>query len=301
MARVAFVMDRLLRKLGLSGKSFIPMIIGFGCSVPAVMAARTLENEKDRRLTIILTPFMSCGARLPVYALFTAAFFSQNQGLVIFSIYLLGIAVAILSGILFKQTIFKGEPAPFVMELPPYRFPTPKGILIHMWDRGKRFMIKAGTIIFIATVLIWLTQTFSFDLQMVEDPAQSMLGLIGGLIAPVFAPLGFDDWQSSVALLTGFIAKEAVVATLGILHGLGEVGEDSAALIVSLQTTFTPLKAYAFMAFTVLYLPCMAAFATIKREMNSWKWTLFAVAYQTTAAWIIALMIFQVGRLCGLN
>jgi len=301
MARAAFVIDRLLRKLGLSGKSFIPMLMGFGCSVPAVMAARTLENEKDRRLTIILTPFMSCGARLPVYALFAAAFFAQNQSLIIFSIYVLGIVVAILSGILLKNTILKGEAAPFVMELPPYRIPTLKGLLIHMWDRGKGFIRKAGTVIFAASVIIWFCQSFSFSLQIVEDAADSIFGTIGNAIAPIFMPLGFGDWKSAVALLTGFVAKEAVVATMGILNGVGEAGEGSIELITALQNYFTPLKAYAFMAFTLLYLPCMAAFATIKREMNSWKWTIFAAGYQTLIAWVVAFIIFQVGRLFGLG
>ncbi|MCX7709311.1 MAG: ferrous iron transport protein B [Clostridia bacterium] len=301
MARAAFVMDRLLRKLGLSGKSFIPMLMGFGCSTPAIMAARTLENEKDRRLTIILTPFMSCGARLPVYALFTAAFFAQNQSLVIFSIYLLGIIVAILSGILLKNTVLKGEAAPFVMELPPYRIPTFKGLMIHMWDRGKGFIKKAGTVIFAASVIIWFCQSFSFSLTMVEDASQSIFGVVGTFIAPFFAPLGFGEWKSAVALLTGFVAKEAVVATMGILHGVGEVGEDSVELAAALQASFTPLKAYAFMAFTLLYMPCLAAFAAIKREMNSWKWTLFTVGYQTAAAWIVSMLIFQGGRLLGLN
>ncbi|HEX9059412.1 MAG TPA: ferrous iron transport protein B [Clostridia bacterium] len=301
MARAAFVMDRLLRKLGLTGKSFIPMLMGFGCSVPAVMSARTLENEKDRRLTIMLTPFMSCGARLPVYALFAAAFFARNQGMVIFSVYILGIVVAVLSGILLKRTVLKGEAAPFVMELPPYRIPTLKGLLIHMWDRGKGFVKKAGTIIFAAAVLIWFFQSFNFSLQMVNDPGESIMGAVGKAIAPIFIPLGFGDWKSSVALLTGFVAKEVVVATMGILNGVGDAGDNTSQLITVLQGSFTPLKAYAFMAFTLLYLPCVAAFATIKREMNSWKWTIFAVGYQTAIAWIVAFLIFQVGRLIGFN
>jgi len=299
MARVAFIMDRLFRKLGLSGKSFIPMFLGFGCSTPAIMAARTLENEKDRKLTIILTPFISCGARLPVYALFAAAFFAQNQSLVIFSVYVLGIVVAILSGILLKGTVLKGEVAPFVMELPPYRIPTLKGVSIHMMDRGKAFIKKAGTVIFAAAVVIWFLQTFNFSLQVVEDPSESIFGAIGRLIAPIFVPLGFGDWKSAVALLTGFVAKEVVVATMGILNGIGEVGEDATQLVAVLQGTFTPLRAYAFMAFTLLYLPCIAAFAAIKREMNSWKWTLFTVGYQTGVAWVVAFLIFQVGRLLG--
>lgn len=301
MSRGAFVMDRLLRKLGLNGKSFIPMLMGFGCSTPAIIAARTLENEKDRRLTIILTPFMSCGARLPVYGLFTAAFFARNQSLVVYSIYVLGIVVAVVSGIILKNTVLKGETAPFVMEMPPYRIPTLKGLTIHMWDRGKGFIKKAGTVIFSASVVIWFMQSFNFTLQMVDDPGNSIFGALGKLIAPVFAPLGFGDWKSSMALLTGFVAKEVVVATLGILNGVGEAGQDSTALISALQTTFTPLRAYAFMAFTLLYIPCIAAFAAIKREMNSWKWTLFTVGYQLGVAWIVAFLIFQIGRLVGLN
>ena len=301
MARAAFVMDRLLRKLGLSGKSFIPMLMGFGCTVPAVMSARTLDNENDRRLTIMLTGFMSCGARLPVYALFTAAFFAQNQAWVVYSIYLLGVFVAILSGIFLKKTVFKGEVAPFVMELPPYRIPTLKGLFIHMWDHGKGFIKKAGTIIFAAAVIIWFLQSFSFTMEMVEDPGNSMMGTIGKTIAPIFAPLGFGDWKSSVALLTGLVAKEVVVATIGILHGVGEVGEDTTQLAVTLQNVFTPLKAYAFMAFTLLYVPCIAAFGAIKREMNSWKWTLFTVSYSTGIAWLTAFIIYQGGRLLGFN
>ncbi len=300
MSRAAFVMDRLLRKLGLSGKSFIPMLMGFGCSTPAIMATRTLENEKDRRLTIILTPFMSCGARMPIYALFAAAFFARNQSVVIFSVYVLGIVVAILSGLLLKKTVLKGEAAPFLMELPPYRVPTLKGTGIHMWERGKGFMKKAGTVIFAASVLIWFCQSFDFSLRMVEDPAFSIFGLIGTFIAPVFAPLGFGDWKSSMAILTGFAAKEVVVATLGILHGVSEATETSGELITAIQTVFTPLRAYAFMAFTLLYMPCLSAFAAIRREMNSWKWTLFAVGYQTAVAWLVAFAIYQVGSLIGL-
>ena len=297
MARAAFVMDRMLRKLGLSGKSFIPMLMGFGCTVPAAMAARTLENEKDRKLTIILTPFMSCGARLPVYALFSAAFFFRNQTVVIFSIYLLGIVVAILSGILLKNTVFKGEVAPFVMELPPYRVPTIKGLAIHMWDRIKGFLKKAGTIIFTASVLIWFCQSFSFSFSMVEDPADSIFGTIGKVIAPIFSPLGFGDWKSSMALLTGLVAKEVVVSTIGILNG---VGEEAASISAALQSYFTPLKAYSFMVFTLLYMPCIAAFAAIKRELNSWKLALFSAGYHMAVAWFVAFLVYQGGRLLGL-
>ncbi|MHB8072948.1 ferrous iron transport protein B [Desulfosporosinus fructosivorans] len=301
MARAAFVMDRLLRKLGLSGKSFIPMLIGFGCSVPAVMSTRTLETEKDRRLTIMLIPFMSCGAKLPIYALYTAAFFASNQTMVVFSLYLLGIVIAILSGVLLKKTILQGEVPPFVMELPPYRIPTIKGLMIHMWDKGKGFVKKAGTIIFVAAVMIWFLQYFNFSFQAVADPGDSMIGAIGKTIAPIFTPLGFGDWKSAVALLTGFIAKEAVVSTMGILHGVAEATEGSTDLITALQTAFTPLTAYAFMVFSLLYCPCMAAFATIKREMNSWKWTFITIGYSTTVAWVIAFLIFQGGKLLGFS
>jgi len=300
MARAAFIMDRLLRKIGLSGKSFIPMLMGFGCTVPAVMAARTLQSEKDRKLTIMLTPFMSCGARLPVYLVFASAFFMQGQSIIIFSLYILGVVVAILSGIILKTTLFKGDSAPFVMELPPYRIPSVKGVAIHMWDRGKGFIKKAGTIIFAASVIIWFAQSFSFSLRFVESPDESILAAIGRFIAPIFVPLGFGDWKTSVSLVTGFAAKEVIVSTIGILHGLGEVGEESMELISVLQNYYTPLKAYAFMAFTLLYLPCVAAFGAIKRELSSWKWTLFAVGYQTAIAWLISFIIYQGGRLIGL-
>jgi ferrous iron transport protein B len=294
MARVAFVMDKFFRKFGLTGKSFIPMLIGSGCSVPGIMATRTLENEKDRKLTILLTPFISCGAKLPIYVMFAAAFFPNNSGMVVFTIYMLGIAVAILSGILLKNTLFKGAVAPFVMELPPYRIPTLKGLFIHMWDRGKDFLKKAGTIIFAAAVIIWMLQTFSFNLSMVDDPSNSILAGIGRTIAPIFTPLGFGDWISAVAIFTGFVAKEVVVATLGVLTGVGEVAEDAPELIASIRTLFTPAKAWAFMAFNLLAAPCIAAIGTMKKEFNSWKWTLFAVGYQTGVAYIIAMIIYQI-------
>jgi len=294
MARVAFVMDKFFRKFGLTGKSFIPMLIGSGCSVPGIMATRTLENEKDRKLTILLTPFISCGAKLPIYVMFAAAFFPNNSGMVVFTIYMLGIAVAILSGILLKNTLFKGAVAPFVMELPPYRIPTLKGLFIHMWDRGKDFLKKAGTIIFAAAVIIWMLQTFSFNLSIVDDPSNSILAGIGRAISPIFIPLGFGDWISAVAIFTGFVAKEVVVATLGVLTGVGEVAEDSPELIASIRTLFTPAKAWAFMAFNLLAAPCIAAIGTMKKEFNSWKWTLFAVSYQTGVAYIIAMIIYQI-------
>ncbi|MDW7655853.1 MAG: ferrous iron transport protein B [Bacillota bacterium] len=290
MARAAFITDKLFQKIGLSGRSFIPMLMGFGCTVPAVMAARTLESERDRRLTIIITPFMSCGARMPIYAFIAGIFFTSNKGLVTFSMYLLGIVIAIASALLLSRTVLRGEDAPFVIELPPYRLPDTKSLFLHVWDKVKDFMIKAGTIIFAMTIVVWFFQSFSFGLQRVTDSATSMFGRFGNLLAPLLRPLGFGSWQAAVALLTGLVAKESVVATLEILFPAG-----------NLHTVFTPLTAYAFMTFTLLYMPCLAAFGAIKRELNSWRWTTLAVVYQTGVAWFVSFLIFQTGRLLGLG
>lgn len=297
MARVAFIMDRIFRRFGLSGKSFIPMLIGSGCSVPAVMASRTIENDRDRKMTIMLTPFIPCSAKLPVFALLAGAFF-PSQPWAAPSMYFLGIAMVILSGIILKKTkLFKGDPAPFVMELPQYRIPSLKGLLIHMWDRGKAFIIKAGTIIFVASGLIWFLQSFSWSLQMV-DAQDSILASIGNLIAPIFAPLGFGNWQSAVATVTGFLAKENVVATFGVLFGLGaELTESDPNLVSTMGQLFNVVSAYSFMAFTLLAAPCFAAIGAIKREMGSWKWTFIAIGYQTGLAYVVSLIIYQVGRL----
>ncbi len=292
MARAAFIMDRLLRKLGLTGKSFIPMLMGFGCTTPAVMAARTMENDKDRKLTIMLTPFMSCGARLPIYALFAGIFFEEHQGLVVFSLYLLGIVVAIVVGLILKHTLFKGNAAPFVMELPTYRMPTLKSTMLHMWDKCKGFLVKAGTVIFSMSILVWIMQNFSFSLNMVEDSSISMFGQIGAFIAPVFVPLGFGTWQAAVALLSGIVAKEAVVTTMSVLYGAGGL-----ALQAVLATQFTPLSAYAFMVFSLLYMPCIAAFVSIRREMNSLKWALATALMETGVAYVVALLVYQIGSL----
>ncbi len=301
MARAAFIMDRLLRKFGLSGKSFVPMLMGFGCSVPAIMASRTLENDKDRRLTIMLTPFMSCGAKLPIYALFAAAFFEKNQSMVIFGIYLVGILVAVTSGILLKNTAFRGDAAPFIMELPAYRWPTAKNILMNLWEKFKHFLIKAGTIILGATIVIWVLQTFNFQLQMVENPAESILGVIGTAIAVVFKPNGFGTWQAAVAILTGFIAKEVVVSTFGVLYGAqADALEDEgamAATIAAITAAFSPLGAFSFMVFNLLAPPCTAAMATLGQEMRSVKWTAFAIAFQLAVAWVLSMLIYQVGSL----
>ena len=293
MARVAFVMDKLLRKIGLSGRSFVPMLIGFGCSVPAIMSARTLSSERDRKMTILLTPFMSCSAKLPIYGMIIMAFFPHHRALIMMSVYLIGILVAILSGLLLKSTVFKGNPIPFVMELPAYRIPSPRSVLMLMWEKAKDFLRKAFTIIFVATIVIWFLQSFDIRLNMVADSSQSILASIGSLIAPLFVPLGFADWRASTALLTGITAKESVVSTLTILTG----ASTDAQLSQVLATIFTPLSAYSFLVFTVLYMPCVAAFAASKRELGSWKGAIFTALYQTGAAYVMALIVYQIGRL----
>jgi len=296
MSRAAFIMDRMFRRFGLSGRSFIPMLMGFGCSVPALMATRTLENEKERRLTMFIIPFMSCGAKFPVYAIFAAAFFSNNQANVVFSIYVIGIVIAILSGVILKRFISKGKTTNFIMELPEYRLPTIKNLFIHTWDRIRGFVVNAGTVILLAMIVIWVLQSFNFQLQLVSDSADSIFGVIGRSIAFIFEPLGFGEWRAAMSLIVGFVAKEAVVGTLGVLNGVGEgVLESPEMLAQPLREVFTPLSAYSFMVFTLLYLPCVAAFATMKREMNSWKWTFLAVGYQTGVAWLIAFLIYQIG------
>ena len=293
MARVAFVMDKLLRKIGLSGRSFVPMLIGFGCSVPAIMATRTLSSDRDRKMTIVLTPFMSCSAKLPIYGMITASFFPNHAALVMVSLYVLGIVVAILSGLLLKNTIFQGNSVPFVMELPAYRLPDAKSVLLHMWEKGKDFLHKAFTIIFIASIVIWFLQSFDWRLNMVADSANSILASIGSIIAPAFAPIGFNDWRASTALITGFTAKESVVSTLTILTG----ASSDAQLSAMLTQMFSPLSAFSFLAFTILYMPCVAAFAASKRELGSMKEALLTAAYQTLVAYLAALVIFQVGSL----
>ena len=293
MARVAFVMDKLLRKIGLSGRSFVPMLIGFGCSVPAIMSARTLSSERDRKMTILLTPFMSCSAKLPIYGMIIMAFFPHHRALIMMSVYVIGILVAILSGLLLKSTVFKGNPIPFVMELPAYRIPSPRSVLMLMWEKAKDFLRKAFTIIFVATIVIWFLQSFDIRLNMVADSSQSILASIGSLIAPLFVPLGFADWRASTALLTGITAKESVVSTLTILTG----ASTDAQLSQVLATIFTPLSAYSFLVFTVLYMPCVAAFAASKRELGSWKGAILTALYQTGAAYVMALVVYQIGRL----
>lgn len=293
MARIAFVMDRPLRKLGLSGKSFVSMLIGFGCSVPAVMSTRTLSSERDKKMTIMLIPFISCSAKIPIYALFAAAFFRRHQALVMMGLYVLGILVGIFCAFVLKKTAFRGKPMPFVMELPNYRFPSAKSVLLLMWDKAKDFIQRAFTVIFIATLIIWFLQTFDTRLNVVTDSANSLLAIIGKFIAPIFTPLGFNDWRAATALISGFSAKEAVVSTLSVLTGTGmsNLGE-------TLGTIFTPLAAASYLVFTLLYTPCVAAVATIRRETGSaWK-TLGIVCMQCGVAWLAAFVFYQAASLC---
>ena len=289
MARVAFVMDKLLRRIGLSGRSFVPMLIGFGCSVPAIMASRTLSSERDRRMTILLTPFMSCSAKLPIYAVFTMAFFPHYRALVMISLYLLGMVVGILYALILKHTGFKGQPVPFVMELPNYRLPSPKSVGQLIWEKAKDFLVKAFTIIFTASIIIWFLQTFDTRLNVVTDAGDSLLSLIGTFISPIFAPLGFDDWRLSTALITGFTAKESVVSTLTVLTG--------GAGIVGLFSS--PFAAYTFLVFTLLYTPCVAAIAAVKREMGR-KWAPVVVVFQCGVAWLVAFVFHLMGLALGL-
>lgn len=293
MARAAFITDRFLRKLGLSGKSFIPMLMGFGCTTPAVMATRTTENMSERRLTIMLVPFMSCGAKLPIYALFAGLFFKEYQGLVVFSMYLIGFIVAILVGLVLHKTVFKGAMAPFVMELPTYRLPMPSAILKNTWDKCKGFIIKAGTIIFSMSVLIWLLQTYTPSFKVATDSTDSMFGIIGAFIAPILIPLGFGTWQAGVSILSGLVAKEAVVSSMLVLYAASNEAE----LMTILSGVFTPLSAFTFMVFCLLYVPCISAFVTIKREMGSWKWALASAGMQIGIAYIVSLAIYQIGSL----
>lgn len=293
LARIAFIMDTLLRRIGLSGKSFVPMLMGFGCTTPAVMAARTMENEKDRRMTIMLTPFMSCGAKLPVYALIAGAIFGKNAGLVIISLYVFGILMSIFAGFVLKKTVFRDVSSGFVLELPPYRLPTFKGTVRGMWDKAKDFITKAGTVIFLMSIVIWVLQNFTPSLAVASTPETSILGVFGRFIAPIFAPLGFGEWQASVSLLTGLVAKEAVVSTMSVLYGVSA----SADLSAILSGIFSPVAAYAFLVFTLLYMPCMSAFATIKRELGGWKWAVGAAVFQTALAWLTAFVVYHIGML----
>ena len=286
MARVAFVMDKLLRKIGLSGRSIVPMLVGFGCTVPGVMASRTLPSERDRKMTILLTPFMSCSAKLPIYAFFTAAFFPHNGAVVMIALYFGGIIMGILMALLLRKTLFSGEAVPFVMELPNYRMPGAKNVGHLLWDKAKDFLQRAFTVIFMATLVIWFLQTFNSHLNIVSDSKDSILAMVAGVIAPIFKPMGFGDWRISTALITGFMAKESVVSTLSILFG------NTAALL----SCITPLSAASLLAFCLLYTPCVAAIASIKRELGG-KWAIFVVIAQCVIAWLVSFIVYGIGNL----
>jgi ferrous iron transport protein B len=288
MARIAFITDKLLRKIGLSGRSIVPMLIGFGCTVPGVMASRTLPSERDRKLTIMLTPFMSCTAKLPIYGFFAAAFFPKYSGLVMIGLYLLGILVGIITALLLKGTTFKGEAVPFVMELPNYRMPAFKNVMMLLWDKAKDFLQRAFTVIFVASVAVWFLQTFDFRLNIVDNSKDSILAVISGFIAPIFKPLGFGSWQFATALIAGFMAKESVVSTLSVLLG--------SAAVTSL---IDPVAAAALLVFCLLYTPCVAAVAAIKRELGG-KWALGIVISQCLIAWICAFIVRAILILVGM-
>lgn len=290
MARIAFIMDKPLRKIGLSGRSFVPMLVGFGCTVPAVMASRTLSSERDRKMTIMLTPFISCSAKIPIYAVFAAAFFPGREAVVMLALYVTGILVGIVAAFVLNHTVFQGNPIPFVMELPNYRFPSAKSVLQLMWDKAKDFLERAFTVIFVATIVIWFLQSFDSRFNVVEDSANSLLAMIGQAISPVFAPLGFADWRVSTALITGFTAKEAVVSTLGVLTGTA-----SSELSKALGGLFTMRSAISFLVFTLLYTPCVAAIAAIRREMGKTSQAVLVVCLQCVVAWFVAFLVYQLG------
>lgn len=292
MARVAFVMDKLLRKIGLSGRSFVPMLIGFGCTVPAIMSTRTLSSNRDRKMTILLTPFMSCSAKIPIYTLFAAAFFPGKELLVMIILYFGSMAVGILLALLLKNTLFRGNPVPFVMELPNYRLPSAKSVMLLMWEKAEDFLTRAFTVIFMATVIIWFLQSFDLRLNVVDDSSLSILAAVGRLVSPIFTPLGFGDWRMVTALVSGFTAKEAVVSTFGVILGVS-----SEQLQQALHQLFTPLSAASFLTFSLLYTPCVAAVATIQRELGSKLKTLLVVIMQCSIAWLCALLVYQIGGL----
>ena len=293
MARIAFVMDKLLRKIGLSGRSIVPMLIGFGCTVPAIMATRTLSSDRDRKMTVMLTPFMSCSAKIPIYSVFCAAFFPKYAALVMIGLYATGIIVGILVALVLKKTAFVGQPVPFVMELPNYRLPSPKSVLLLLWEKARDFLQKAFTVIFVGTLIIWFLQTFDARFNVVESSSDSMLAWIGRFISPVLAPAGFGDWRAATALLSGFTAKEAVVSTLAVL-----LGTTTSALGGALSSLFpTGLAAVSFLIFTLLYIPCIAAIATVRKELHSVGSTVAVVALQCGVAWVMSTLVFNIGSL----
>ncbi|MDC7242473.1 MAG: ferrous iron transport protein B [Sphaerochaetaceae bacterium] len=297
MARIAFILDRIFRKFGLSGKSFIPMLISTGCAIPGVMASRTIEDERDRKMTIMTTTFMPCGAKLPIIALIAGALFN-NSGIIATSAYFIAIAVVIISGIILKKfKAFAGEPAPFIMELPDYHLPRVKSLGFHVWNKLKSFIVKAGTIILISSIVIWFFSSFSWSFQMVDNVEESILSSIGRGISWIFTPLGWADWKATVATITGLVAKENVVGTFGVLYGFAEVAEDGGEIWSVLANDFTALTAYSFLVFNLICAPCFAAIGAIRREMGSAKWTWIAIGFQTAMAYVLALIIYQIGRI----
>lgn len=310
MARAAFIMDQIFRHFGLSGRSFLPLLMGFGCSVPAIMGARTLENDRDRKITMLIVPFFSCGAKLPIYAMFTAALFKENSDLVVFGMYLIGIVTAVICAIILKKVVFKDENAPFIMELPQYHCPRAKSLILLLWEKLKGYLFRAGTVILASTIVIWFLSNFSFRLEMVgSGSAESILGVFGNILVPLFKPLGFvngnDGWKAVVAILTGLIAKEAVVSTMGVLYNPsigGDALEDDIArqaLLGIIAVSFTPASAIAFMAFNLLSVPCIAAVSAARAELNSKKWTAFAILFWICTAWIVSFLIYNIGTLLG--
>lgn len=305
MARVAFVMDPIMRRAGLSGKALMPIICGFGCAVPGIMGARALDSEKDRMITILVTPFLTCGAKLPVMALFGAIFFGENAGDVVFAMYLIGIIGAILASSILSRTVFEKDNTSFVLELPPYRIPDMKTVLLETWDKGKGYLIKAGTIIFAMSVILWFLSSYNFGGQ-VEDMSESFLATLGGMMSTLFVFHGFDTWEAGSAVITGIMAKEAVISTMGILYGLPDLSPDTETVEAvgmvantGLQVAFTTMSALAFMVFSQLYTPCMTALGTIKKEAGGWKWMLFSAVGTFVLAWIVSLLVYQIGTLLG--
>ncbi|MDR3551897.1 MAG: ferrous iron transport protein B [Clostridia bacterium] len=297
MSRAAIMMDKVFSAFGLSGSSFIPMIMGFGCTVPALMSCRILPSEKNRKLTMMLTGFVSCSARLPLYTLLTGIFFKKYQGLVVFSLYLLGIVVAAVSALLLNKTVFHNDNTTFVMEMPPYRLPKLRNLLLHTWEKVKGFLVKAGTTLLVASIIVWAFQSFTPHFVLTTDPAASIWAVIGKAIAPIFYPLGFGTWQAATALITGIAAKEMLVSTLSLVSS---TGGNIALLHQAMTSLFTPLAAYSFMCFALLYLPCISAIVTMRKEFNSLKWTVGTLAFDFSVAWVVAFIVFNVGRLLGL-
>ena len=290
MARAAFIMDKPLRKIGLSGRAFVPLIMGFGCSVPAVLGTKILESKKDKNLTVFLIPFMSCSAKMPVYLLFASVFFAKYQTLVIFSLYVLGVAVAVLTAFMFKETLFKGEASPFIMEMPEYKIPSPKNVWMNVWDKSKDFIERAGTVILVATVIVWFLQSFDFGFHMVSDSSKSILATLGSFIAPAFKICGFGDWRACVSLLTGVMAKESIVSTLAVLYAGGSV----ATLGSVLPNVFSAQSAVSFLIFALLYTPCVAALSAINKEFESKKLMFVSVVYQLFIAYVLSALTFQI-------